>query len=208
MNAYELLKEELDSLQEKYKEITDKKAAEKLKTVYALGVGKNVQEICNWYWLSESTVRSYFYKYKSGGIEELLKNNHQGSVGYLVDKELEELKIYIEQSHPQNAKEVVNYVEEHYGIRYTLRGMQMLLNKLSYSYKQKKKLPGPLEKINEQAQENFIVEFNKILNNKEIDIYFIDAMHPQHNVKTGRAWIKKGLEFFIPEGCCSTPKYG
>lgn len=125
MNAYELLKEELDSLQEKYKEITDKKAAEKLKTVYALGVGKSVQEICNWYWLSESTVRSYFYKYKSGGIEELLKNNHQGSVGYLVDKELEELKIYIEQSHPQNAKEVVNYVEEHYGIRYTLRGMQM-----------------------------------------------------------------------------------
>lgn len=75
-----------------------------------------------------------------------------------------------------------------------------LLNKLSYSYKQKKKLPGPLEKINEQAQENFIIEFNKILNNKEIDIYFIDAMHPQHNVKTGRAWIKKGLEFFILVG--------
>jgi len=75
MNAYELLKEELDSLQEKYKEITDKRAAEKLKTVYALGVGKNVQEICNWYWLSESTVRNYFYKYKgSDQIEMLIKS--------------------------------------------------------------------------------------------------------------------------------------
>ena len=37
-----------------------------------------------------------------------------------------------------------------------------LLNKLSYSYKQKKKLPGPLEKINEQAQEDFIAKFNNL----------------------------------------------
>jgi len=115
-----LSKKELECLQEKHKEITDKRAAEKLKVVYDLGVGKSVRDICSWYWLSESTVRSYYYKYKSGGIEELLKTNHQGSVGYLVDKELEELRIYIEQNPPQSAKEVVNYVEEHYGIRYTL----------------------------------------------------------------------------------------
>ena len=52
-----------------------------------------------------------------------------------------------------------------------------------------------MEKINEQVQEDFIAKFNNLLNNKEVDIYFIDAMHPQHNVKTGRAWVKKRLEF-------------
>ncbi len=35
MNGYELLKEELEKLQEKYKEITDKRAVEKLTAVYA-----------------------------------------------------------------------------------------------------------------------------------------------------------------------------
>ena len=65
-----------------------------------------------------------------------------------------------------------------------------------------------MEKINEQAQEDFVIEFNNLLNNKEVDIYFIDAMHPQHNVKTGRAWIKKGLEFFIPEGVAPPPNTG
>ena len=141
MNDYELLKEELEKLQEKYKEITDKRAAEKLKAVYALGVGKSVQEICNWYWLSESTVRSYFYKYKWGGIEKLLKKDYQGSVGYLVEKELEELSAYLDKNPPKNAKEVIHYVTEHYGITYIEGGMQMLLNKLSYRYKSKKNYP-------------------------------------------------------------------
>ena len=125
MKDYELSKKELECLQEKHKEITDKRAADKLKVVYALGVGKSVQEICNWYWLSESTVRSYFYKYKWGGIEELLKTNYQGSVGYLVEKELEELSAYLDKNLPKNAKEVIHYVGEHYGITYTERGMQM-----------------------------------------------------------------------------------
>jgi len=39
---YELLKEELEYLEEKHKEVTDKRTADKLKVVYALGVGKSV----------------------------------------------------------------------------------------------------------------------------------------------------------------------
>ena len=73
MNDYELSKKELECLQEKHKEITDKRAADKLKVVYALGIGKRVEEVCNWYWLSESQCVVIFINIK-GRNRRTIKN--------------------------------------------------------------------------------------------------------------------------------------
>ncbi len=58
-----------------------------------------------------------------------------------------DLKIYL------TAKEICAYVENEYGLAYTLKGMTRLLHTLGFTYEKPKHVPG---KANRQAQEEFI----------------------------------------------------
>jgi transposase len=76
------------------------------------------------------------------------------------------------------------------------QGMQRLLYKLGFSYKQLSLFPS---KADLAKQREFVKEYEKLTDNltdKE-EIVFIDGVHPQHNTKSSKAWIESGQEKYI-----------
>ena len=96
-----------------------------------------------------------------------------------------------------SAKDIVHWVAEQFGVRYSESGMTALLHRLGYVYKKPKIIPG---KADRAAQETHLEEYEKLKQDKgENDpIYFMDATHPQHNPALAYGWIKRGEERDIP----------
>ena len=87
--------------------------------------------------------------------------------------------------------EVISYVEETFGIRYSVTGMRDLLHRLGYEYKKPKLVPGNPDR---EAQEEFVEYYQQYMENKpaEEEVLFVDAVHPEHNTMAAYGWIKKG----------------
>jgi hypothetical protein len=76
--------------------------------------------------------------------------------------------------------------------------MTPVLRRLGYVYKKPKVLPG---KADAQAQRDFLANgYKKINDNKGANdpVYFMDAVHPQHNPVLAYGWIKRGQEQPLP----------
>ncbi len=69
--------------------------------------------------------------------------------------------------------------------------MTAVLHRLGYVYKKPRYVPG---KADREAQEQFLAENEKLQETKGKDdpIYFMDAVHPQHNPVRACGWIKRG----------------
>lgn len=71
--------------------------------------------------------------------------------------------------------------------------MKDLLHRLGYSYKKPKLVPG---KADDELQEAFIEQYEKIMSTKadDVAVYFMDGVHPEHNTLAAYGWIRKGEE--------------
>ena len=117
----------------------------------------------------------------------------RGSSCALDEEQLAILDVHLQEHLYLTAKAVAHWVEKTFGVSYTESGMTALLHRLGYVYKKPKLVPG---KADPQAQEAFLAEYEQIKRDKgEADpVYFVDAVHPQHNPVIACGWIKRGEE--------------
>ena len=197
MKPYLLEISELNSLKALHRRTPERRYADRLKAVILLGSGWSTDDVAEALLIDRDTVRKYGRYYQSGGTDNLLTMGYQGSQRYLTDEQLNALDIHLQETLCQTAKEVVPYVQKRWGILYSVSGMTALLHSLGYVYKKPKIVPG---KADAKAQEAFLVEYEKLKENKgkEDPIYFMDATHPQHNPVLVYSWIKRGTERKIP----------
>ena len=192
MNGFALTDKEINSLKAAHRGCRDKRLADRIKSVVLLGTGWTVSETAEALLLDEDTVRTYSQKYQQGGLDALLTMRHKGSVAKLDSKQLESLDKHLQERTYTRVKDIVAYVEETYGITYTVQGMTDLLKRLDYVYKKPRKLPGKHPDVETQLQ--FVDSYNELKQAKGKDdpIYFMDGVHPQHNSVAAYGWIKRG----------------
>src|ERR1700691_2450925 len=174
----------------------EKQFADRIKCILGLDKGYSHEEIAELLMIDESTIWRWHQQFQQGGMEQLLKNDYQGSDSYLSPCQQDELDAYLESNICLSAKEVCHYVEENYGVAYTVKGMTSLLHRLSFVYKKPKHLPG---KANREAQTQFIKQYKELKRRKKAadKIYFMDGTHPMHNSQLAYGWIKKGKDKFV-----------
>ena len=191
MKDFWLTKEQLQELRTAHRSERNKHAAYKINAVILLGDGWNLREVREALLLDDETLRSYVDKYRAGGVEDLIKTHYMGrasqldeSQGKLLCTELES-KIYLTTS------AVIEYVREAFGIEYGVSGMRDLLHRLGYEFKKPKLVPGTPDT---QAQEIFADQYDRFMETKgqDVEVVFLDAVHPQHNTMAAYGWIKKG----------------
>jgi transposase len=88
---------------------------------------------------------------------------------------------------------VLNFIKEKFNKDYTRQWVLSLLHRLWFVFKKTKKIPSKSDKM---KQEEFIKRYTEIkanLTDKE-KIYFIDWVHPMHNIDNQYWWIKKWTE--------------
>jgi len=187
MKEFWLTKEQLQGLRAAHRSERNKHAAYKINAVILLGDGWNLCEVKEALLLDEETLRSYVEKYQTGGVDELIKTHYAGKASQL-DKALcaeLETTIYLTTS------AVIEYVRETFGIEYAVSGMRDALHRLGYEFKKPKLVPGTPDT---QAQEIFAEQYGRFMETKgqDVEVVFLDAVHPEHNTMAAYGWIKKG----------------
>ena len=95
------------------------------------------------------------------------------------------------------AKEVVAWAQQRFEQHYSERGMQDLLNRLDFSFQKIRLVPG---KVNVEAQVAFVQEYRQLEATAQPSDrwYFMDGVHPMHNVHPGYGWAPRGQRLCLP----------
>lgn len=196
MNGLTLTSAEITSLKQAHHACKDKRAADRIKAVYSLGVGFSVEDVVDILMLDKETLRNYVKRYQSGGIKALIEEHYKGSVAKLSVIQLKELDEHLEQNTYLTVEAIIAYVDERYGVSYTVSGMTDLLHRLKFTYKKSKLVPAKADKKN---QEKFLEQLEDIKSTKgENDpILYMDGVHPQHNTMLAYGWIKRGQDNIV-----------
>jgi len=176
-----------------HRELSDKRYADRIKTILFLDRGDSYSEVSQRLMLDDDTIRNYYHEYAKGGIHKLLKNSYAGKSCYLRENQLKELDGHIQERIYTNSKELVEHIERTYGINYTHDAVKKLLHRLKFVFKKPKHVPG---KADPAKQEEFIEDYKqlKATMKPEDNLFFVDAVHPLHNSQPAYGWIKKGKE--------------
>jgi len=171
----------------------------RIKTILLTNKENSVKEIREILLIERSTIRKYIeefrkYRMKSIDFDDKRKTN-SGNKENLTEEQKAEIIKYLEDNIISEAKEIQKYIEEKFGIQYSLSGATNILHSLGFTYKKTVPIPQKAhteEKIEEQIK--FEKEYKELKETKKEDekIYFLDGVHPTHNTKIGYAWVKKG----------------
>ncbi|MCS6794972.1 MAG: IS630 family transposase [Raineya sp.] len=97
-------------------------------------------------------------------------------------------------------KEEVSWIQERWGIVYSLEGCVKLLHRLGFSYKKTKLFSCEADKEHQEAFIEELASIKETLGEKSV-LYVMDACRPQHNTRSSYAWIKQGREYELPSVC-------
>lgn len=148
--------------------------------------------------LDDNTIRRYWEGYEQKGLDSYLADHYVPFSGKLTEAQEAQLTTHLDNHLYLDVKPVISWVEECFGVCYTISGMRDLLHRLGFVYKQTKTVPS---RADEEAQVEFVEKVLPALleqaNSGEAVVYYADGCHPTHNTKTGRGWIRKGFDFEV-----------
>lgn len=151
--------------------------------------GASVDELAKILRISPFTVEDYLKEYYSSNK---IKNDPRGgSESKLSEQQAEQIEKHLSERTYLKVKQIVAYVKKQHGIEYSRAGMTKWLEEHDFVYKRPKKIPG---KLDPEKQKAFIEEYEKLKSNLQLgeEIFFIDAVHPEHQSQAVCGWIKKG----------------
>lgn len=183
--------DEVAILKQAHKQIRDKRLADRIKAILSLNEGFKYEDIAKILLLDEITLSRYLKAFKAKGIDGLLEMRYKGGQTKLTLFQESELKKHLETNTKRTVKEVVNYIETKYKIKFSVVGTTKLLHRLGFSYKKPKVVPGKADLI---KQALFVEEYKELKEKIGVkdQIYFADSTHPEHNTKPSYGWILKG----------------
>lgn len=191
MKGLVLTPDQLNELRRAHRQAKNKTDADRIKAIYSLAIGHSIAQVASILMIDEETLRNYKTRYEQGGIPELIKNNHKGSMCRLSDAEIDVLKAELQATIHLTTQSVIHFVEVNFGILYTQSGMRDALHRMGYEYKKPKLVPGNPDL---EAQEIFAQQYDEFMQTKPADseVLFLDAVHPEHNTLAAYGWIKRG----------------
>lgn len=175
----------------------DKRVYIKVTVLLMLHYGFTPQMIAESLGIDDSTVYRYRQGYEELGLEDYLKSFFVSYSGQLTEEEEQDLLLEVRERLYINSKQVAAFIQQEYGVQYSLSAVVKLLNRLGFTYKKTK---GVGIKADREAQEAFVEELSELLAQEDENqvVYFNDAVHPQHNTRPDYGWIYKGEDFEIP----------
>ena len=153
--------------------------------------GLTISELAMALRLSPATICNYLKDYES---EQKTKHDPKGGTkSKLTEDQSQSLLIHLAETTYVKVKQICAHVKKNYGVSYSRSGMTSWLQEHGFTYKRPKKVPG---KLDPQKQEEFIREYETLkasLNSGE-EVYFVDAVQPEHQSLAVCGWIKKGVQ--------------
>ena len=86
----------MEELRAAHRQARNVREAYRINAVLLLGKGRTVGDVADALLMDPDTVRTYFKRYKKGGIEGLLRMNYVGSEALLNEVQLSELDTHLQ----------------------------------------------------------------------------------------------------------------
>jgi transposase len=141
--------------------------------------------------LSHSTVCAYLNDFDS---KEKTQHAPKGGMDpKLTDEQSQSLSKHLNENTYLKVKFIRAYVRKEFGVLFSRSGMTSWLQSHGFVFKRPRKVPG---KLDPQLQEEFIRTYKELKDSLKTDeeIYFIDAVHPEHQSQAVCGWIKRGVQ--------------
>lgn len=132
INYKELIKETAEELLEKQKGIKEALFKDRLRYLHSLKIGesKNQKEAASKINLGERAGQKIWTIYKKEGLKGLLtKKEKSGRPRKINEAQVADLKAELKKDKMQFQKEIVNYLEEKYSVKYSISGICVLLQR-------------------------------------------------------------------------------
>lgn len=194
MSKLQLTEHDKNILTELHRTLNKRRDADKIKAIILLGSGYDYEEVQKILLLDERTLRRYEDIFLTSNVDGLLENNYKGKKRYLNEIQEKELTKHLTENLYSSAYEIAIYIKRKYGIDFTTEGLVQTLHRMGFSYKKTKIVPAKADRPKQLA---FINEYKQLRDNLDEDkeiAYFVDGVHPTHNVMPEYGWIKKGQE--------------
>lgn len=186
----ELSSTEKEQLERQHKTERDRRVADRIKAVLLRSEGWEQKQIAQALRIRYETVQDHLQDYQNLGK---LKPANGGSQSQLSAEQSDQLVHHLEETTYLKAELICAYVEETFGVSFTISGMTKWLVRQGFSYKKPKVTPA---KADAAAQEKFIKYYDHLLNTtpEEEPILFSDGVHPTMATKVTQGWIRKGKD--------------
>lgn len=166
----------------------------RIKIILALDDGYSAKDIARILLLDEDTITKWKKQYEASKyLSDWLGDRNNGYRGRLTREQEKMVEKYVKQEIITDCKQVAEYVQQTFGMNYTVNAVSKLLHRLGFVYKQVIGIPG---KLNEEKQKAFVKAYEELKKDKKDTevILFGDGVHPTHNLHKTKAWIKRGEE--------------
>ena len=183
-----LTKEEKEKLEIRHKSERDGRVKDRIKAVLLFSEGWSQVQIAQALRIKPTTVHDHLEEYINS---KKLKPENGGSESHLTPIQTAELVAHLEVNTYPKAEHICAYVEQTYGVRFTVSGMTQWLIRHNFSYKKPKGTPA---KADPQKQAAFIEYYENLLNtvSEEEPVEFGDGVHPTMATKITYGWIRVG----------------
>ncbi len=194
-----LTEEEVISLKQLHKQVSERRLADRIKLVLLLHQGYSQRQISGILLLDEDTITLWVKRFTQRSSIDTWYQDHYVSrcVGHLSFRAISEVLCHINTFFVRKITAIQAFIEARFGVKYHPSSIYYLLKRTRQSYKQLVKLPG---QINHAAQEKFVVEYKALVEKLPDNqtVMFIDAAHPQHNSTSSKVWTEAGKPRYIP----------
>ena len=188
-----LSEQEVLDLRSQHRKEKDRRVADRIKTVLLSNKGWNCRQIAEALFLDEDTVSRHVSEYVKSKKLHIVTG---GSESKLSSAQAADLQLHLTFHTYAKVSEICNYVEEQYGVKYTVSGMTSWLKINSFSFIKPHGVPA---KADPEKQKQFVAEYKKLKEETPSNepILFGDAVHPTMATKSSYGWIKKGTRKLI-----------
>ena len=191
MDDYRLSKKAIIRLKQEHRKAKTKWEADRLKTIYLLGIGWNPKQVAEALLKDERTILSYYQNYKDGNIDPLLQNNYQGKEPKLSAEQESQLVEHLRDHVYTSSLDIIQFVKITFTVTFSWTGMKHLLKRLGFTYHKPKIVPGKADREKQKAWLRYYRWLRSFKGNNAVFL-FGDASHPQGNGKASSGWIYKG----------------
>lgn len=172
----------------------DGRIKDRIKAVLLYDKGWTYARIAEALFLSEEAIRKHVEDYINS---EKLSPENGGSDSKLSNEQAKEICTYLEATTICKAKDIAQYVQEKYGIKYSISGITYWLKSQGFTYHKPAIVPAKADK---SKQEKWVEDYEELQKSlpEEDHILFYDGVHPSHSVRVIRGWIKQGVRKELP----------
>ena len=153
-----------------------------------LDKGWKAGQVADALYLDAETIRVWRRHFIKHSLRFLYLSPYSKREGHLSFEQQAVLKEHLTLHPPRSTNEVRAYIENKFGQEFSRSGAIKLMARLGFVYKRPKLLPLA---ANEDAQHEFIKQYNSLMNGLEADeaVVFGDAVHPEHQSRPAHGWF-------------------